>query len=533
MRYIIFFYLSWSGLNLALAYDDDQYQGSLDAGLSQWEGPSSFHKLNYDGGRLKKQLIYYPKDIAQGKPRPLVVISHGNGHRYTYYQYLQAYLADKGYVVMSHFNNTSPGIRTAAESTIENTDEFFAKLSSMDNGVLVGHVDPKRIAWIGHSRGGEGVVFAYQQLVQGQVHPKNFGADSIQFISSIAPTTFLSAEAANPGEVNYHMFVGGADGDVNGGPRRVVMSMPIYERGKGEKILTYVQGAGHNVFNDRSHNEGKGPRRLSRTKVHGLSRAVYGSLLDIYLRGEVGLKKYFRSNWARLRPQEVPSDIMISNEFKLAEASGKYWTLDDFQGRPEITEASSGASVTANLISPYEGVLQDGDSTFTFHSADPMNGMTRYINGFDRPRGLVFEWEPQLESSPESKYALTYDLPQPQDMQPFQALSFRVAQITRHPLTDRLNGPMSFSVRLMDKGGELSWLNTKAYGDVNPPYNRRGGWANEFCVFQMPLGDFAAENPALDLSQIVQVEFLFGESFGSAQGRMAIDDIQFVSHSQF
>ena len=85
---------------------------------------------------------------------------------------------------------------------------------------------------------------------------KEFSLSGIKLISSIAPTTFLEADSVNPEDVPYHMFVGGADGDVDGSPRRIVMSMPIYERAWGPRQLTYVQGAGHNVFNDESWDEG-------------------------------------------------------------------------------------------------------------------------------------------------------------------------------------------------------------------------------------------------------------------------------------
>ena len=53
---------------------------------------------------------YYPTDIGTMGELPLVSISHGNGHNYQWYDYLGNHLASYGFVVMSHANDTMPGI---------------------------------------------------------------------------------------------------------------------------------------------------------------------------------------------------------------------------------------------------------------------------------------------------------------------------------------------------------------------------------------------------------------------------------------
>ena len=114
----------------------------------------------YSLGTWRAQRTYWPVGIASMGELPLVVISHGNGHDYRWYDYLGEHLASWGYVVMSHSNETGPGIETASTTTLENTDEFLGALDAIADGALEGHVDARRIAWIGHSRGGEGVVRA-------------------------------------------------------------------------------------------------------------------------------------------------------------------------------------------------------------------------------------------------------------------------------------------------------------------------------------------------------------------------------------
>jgi len=69
-------------------------------------GPLLTTAINYSGGSWLGQRTWYPTNIGELGQLPLVVISHGNGHNYTWYDYLQQHLASYGYVVMSHENDT-------------------------------------------------------------------------------------------------------------------------------------------------------------------------------------------------------------------------------------------------------------------------------------------------------------------------------------------------------------------------------------------------------------------------------------------
>ncbi len=453
--------------------------------------------------------------------RPLVVISHGNGHNYQQYDYLQRHLAEHGFVVMAHTNLTGPGIETASASTLSNTDTFLGNLAEIDGGVLVGKIDAQKIAWIGHSRGGEGVVRAYNRLVTKNFLPLHFQVESIRFVSSIAPTTFLPASQVHSEDVTYHMFVGGADGDVSGQPMSVVMSMPIYERARGEKILIYVQGAGHNVFNDDARDEGDGPDRLKREEVHLISKTTYLALLQTYLEGDSRWRPYFVNSWSYLRFQEIPSSFKISNEFKWAEKDANFLDIDDFQSNEGTDVASSRSTVSATVQNISEGILQDHDRDFAYRAADMMNGMTRYIDG-PAPKGMIFDWDGKI-------FDLTYKLAADiTDFSAYEGLTFRAAQGSRHPFTTRLNADLEFAVQIEDGQGEVSILSSKNFGKILSPYARSGGWACEFNTLHIPLKAFLAINSNLDLKRISKLVFLFGSEVGSAAGRMAIDDIGLI-----
>lgn len=471
-------------------------------------------------GSWHKQLIFYPKAKQITEPRPIVIISHGNGHVYTYYTYLQKFLAGHGFITMSHTNETGPGIETAATTTLENTDIFLEELETLDNGALIGKYDPTRIAWIGHSRGAEGVVRAYTRLLDKDFVPENYSSDNILFISSIAPTTFLSAEQVNPEDVNYHMFVGGADGDVSGAPRPIYMSMPIYERAWGNRQLTYVQGAGHNVFNDNSYDEGNGPNRLARETVHEVSKNYYKALLEVYLNNDQNFLPYFDQHNLVLRPDNIPKNVIISNEYRLHRKSKNLMVIDDFQTANSPKVASHGAKVSFDVENIIEDVLQDGDQSFNFNN-DLMNGLTRYIDQKEAPKGIVFEWENQAAQ-------INYNFPKALSLKKQKSLTFRVAQISRHPLTVALKDDLTFSVSITDKAGASALLSIEDFGVATLPYQRDGGWASEFNTIRMPIKAFKLANKKLNLEQVMNLKFLFGEKNGSPMGRIAIDDIEFT-----
>lgn len=59
------------------------------------------------GFRLGEDL-YYPTNIATMGRLPLVIIGHGNGHDFRWYDHIGNHLASYGYIVMSHDNDTGP-----------------------------------------------------------------------------------------------------------------------------------------------------------------------------------------------------------------------------------------------------------------------------------------------------------------------------------------------------------------------------------------------------------------------------------------
>ncbi|HVP10064.1 MAG TPA: hypothetical protein VMV94_02635, partial [Phycisphaerae bacterium] len=197
--------------------------------------------------------IYYPTNIASMGKLPMVVVSHGNGHNYQWYGHIGNHLASYGYVVMSHQNNTGPGIEQCSLTTCGHTDAFISKLPLIASGILNNHVDTHHIVWIGHSRGAEGVARGYDRITDSppSYTPANYTASDIVLISSMCPTDFLGTASSNPHAANYHLWTGSADADVDGSAGcDLCQTFHLHGRATRYAQSTVIQGAGHGDFHD-------------------------------------------------------------------------------------------------------------------------------------------------------------------------------------------------------------------------------------------------------------------------------------------
>jgi hypothetical protein len=494
-------------------------------------GPHTVVETLYSGGSWLSQNTYYPADIASMGQVPLVAISHGNGHNYQWYDHIGHHLASYGYVVMSHQNDTQPGIETASTTTLTNTDWFLGNLAAIDGGILDGHIDTHQIVWMGHSRGGEGIVRAYDRIHDGLYTPTNYTTDDIVLLSSIAPTVFFGKVRTNPHEVDYHLWVGSADADVSGVPiSDTAQSYQILERSTGRRAAITYQGVGHGAFHDGGGSTvAVGPCLVGRIKTHKLMKGYLFPLLEYFLEGDLAARDFLTRQWEDLQPIGAPSVqtecIVVTMEFKDGPDSGKF-ILDDFESESALDVSSSGGAVTATVEHLVEGQLNDANSTFTWTESDPMNGMTRARDN-DITNGVVFDWL--------APAWIEWAVPPDQaDVADLGWLSLRACQGTRHPLTITALEDLTFSIQLRDTSGTVSSIDVSAYdGGVEEPYQRTGegngiGWGNEFETLRLRLLDFRSQSPALNLRSLAAVRLVFGEGASSTVGRLALDDLEFT-----
>jgi len=491
-------------------------------------GPLATRTETYNGGVFLTQRTVFPEDIADMGKLPLVQISHGNGHSFNWYDYLQQHLASYGYIVMSHSNDTQPGIETASTTTLTNLEFLLGNQDSIEGGVLDGHIDETQIIWIGHSRGGEGVARAYDRIFDGQFVPQNFELSGIQLVSSIAPTDFLGTLSANPHDVPYHLLYGSADGDVCGCPNNdIAQSFHLLERSVGISQSTYVHGADHNDFNCCGFNDFQGPpgTEIGRAEAQRVAKAVYLALVKRYFEENVPALDYLTRQYEALKPPSVADTTTVVSLYK-EEGPDAFDTfvIDDFETNGTTNTSSSGGSVTFDVTNLSENRLNDNNTSFTWVASDPFNGMT-YARPSDPTRGIVFDWNVDR--------FLEFQVVEPErDFRDDEFLSFRACQGTRHPNTTALLDDLTFQVTLRDGSGNTSSIDISAYkGGIEEPYQRTGfgigaGWQNEFETIRIRLTDFVTNGTTLDLGDIVAVRFEFGPSFGDNVGRLGLDDVE-------
>ncbi len=490
-------------------------------------GPLDVTEVIYSGGSFLGQDTYYPTAIDSMDELPLVVVSHGNGHDYQWYDHIGYHLASYGYIVMSHQNNTGPGVESASTTTLTNTDYIIGNQDIIQGGVLDGHIDHHRMTWIGHSRGGEGVVRAYTRARTGEYVPDNFTWEDVKLISSMAPVTHISpASASTPFDVNYHLIQGAADSDVSGSAGSSNSKpLAIYERGYGNKQLIYLQGCGHAWLHDgpESPSWAEGPDLIGQSAAHKVVIGYLLPLVQLYIDDNIVGKDYFTRLYERFHPAGIPGNVIVANEFKDA-ADSINFVVDDYEANPSLTVSSSGGAVSYDVLHIAETELRDQDDSFSWTGSQPSNGMTRARWGDEHPNGAVFDWT----TTAQRFYELEVIAAQ-RDFTDDTFLSFRAAQGTQHPETDALDDMMSFSVSLRDGSGTTSTIDFGRYGRLTRTYLRSGGWANEFSTVRIRLTDFLNNGSGLDLSDIAAIRFDFGAAYGSNRGRIGLDDVA-VTH---
>ena len=472
--------------------------------------------------------LWYPTNIASMAPCPLVVISHGNGHLYTWYDYLGAHLASWGYIVISHQNNTVPGIETSSTTTLQHTNAIIAQQATVASGAINGKIDASRISWIGHSRGGEGIVRGYDRIFDATYTPTGYGLSNIKFLCSISPTDFLGVNSSNPHAANFMLLWGAADGDVSGTPTNsVTWSFDLAERSVGFRNTVYVHGADHNDFNCCGTNDFVGPTgtAILNAGAQAVAKAFILAGIKYHIEGETAMKEFMWRPSSTLRPTGVVATTTLVKEL-VPPASANVKSIDTFQTQTSTTLSSCGGTVTSTVANLSEALSRDTDATYTWSTANPHNGSIR-ATASDTGRMIAWDWN----SAQNMQWAIPVSLG---DVSAMDFIEVRVGQGTRHPNTVTLNGGATFSIVLRDAAGIEVRVSSSAQGEaVNRPYQRTGdgtgtGWQNELRTIRLRLRDFQSGGTGINLGQIVAVRIEVGGTAGSATGRFILDDLQFT-----
>lgn len=475
--------------------------------------------------------VWYP--IGAG-PFPLVLMMHGNHNMADFsdagYAYLGEHLASQGYIFVSVDANFFNGYVTGAVGG-ENDARAWMLLKHLElwqswheeaGNPFTGNVDMERIALIGHSRGGEAVAVAaaFNHLSHypdnAHIHLGfNYG---IRAIVAIAPTDaqYQPAGQSLPLEdVNYLVLQGSHDSDVS-----TYNGLRQYQRltfsGEGDwfKAGLYIYRANHGQFNTVWANRDLSwPRSLylnreallSGDEQRQIAKVMITAFLQATLRDQAEYRLLFQ-DW-RYAAAWLPTSYYI-NQYE----DNHFHLLADFEEDVDVTTTTTvGGSCEGWGLSTWR------EEALTFR------------NGNDQENQAVrLGW-----GGSNSWYEIILPGGYAQALTEDDRLVFAAAAANNRP------NLLDFSLVLTDGDGTQVSLPLSQFASLLPqlpvehtrwPLYEEDRYENEgevvWQTFRLRLGEFAAADPAFDLTTLQAIRFHFNQS---QAGEIYLDRLGFSS----
>ena len=527
--------------------------------------------------------VWYPDDPG---PHPLVLVVHGNHNMRDFsdpgYDWLGELLASRGHILASvDMNFINGGIRQENDGRgwlLLKHLQAWRRFNEDPDGPFHGRVDMRNIGLIGHSRGGEAVALAaaFNHLTR---YPDDaslefdFGFD-IKSVISIAPVDgqYLPADQRAPlSDINYLVFHGSHDGDVTSFHGLRLFNRVRFTRGPGSgmfKSAVYVYRANHGQWNTVWGAHDNGPRSPRILELRGLlppedqrefGRVFVSAFLDITLKGDNRYRPLFRDH--RVAGGWLPKTMYITRFM-----DSSFRPLADFEEDIDVTTGSV-AGVTlhgADFSTWREGRMDLRSSNRPTTSSSQVNqavwlGWNNSYRGSDEPAppsvftialpaGLSQEWAVGDETTLEMHMGALDEEPGPRrnpDSGEGEGEGDEGDRDRPEPEADRdrrgdgdgdeEKPPLELTVAAIDADGDTARVSLTDYGPLRRPLTIRvlrrsdlednrfaNPWELVLQHFSIPLGDFAADNPAFDPATLRAVALVFD---GTGAGTVVLDDV--------
>ncbi len=524
--------------------------------------------------------VWYPDGAG---PFPLVLVVHGNHNMKDFsdpgYDYLGRLLASRGYILASvdenFINGSIRGENDARGWFLLKHVELFGRFNHEEGNPFRGKVDMGNIVLMGHSRGGEAVAnaAAFNRLSH---YPDDatlkfdFGFD-IKGIVSIAPVDgqyLPTGRKVEVRDVSYLTFHGSHDGDVTS-----FHGLRIYDRLRFTdgafhfKSAVYMYRANHGQWNTVWQNKDNGPRSARTLDLRGLvpqeeqrrfAELYISAFLDVVLKGDKRYLPIFRDH--RVIGSWLPKTMYVTR-FE----TSAFRPLATFEEDIDVTTGSEpGVTLTGDSLATWKEAtlpLRSANRTGTSSSQENQAvwlGWNNRIAGDDTtrvgsparftvslPEGRARAWALGPGSTLDFMLGATRTTPGPRK----DPAADTTKQAGRGERGGRGGGdrprededeekpPVDLTVQVEDAAGRTASLNLRDYGAIRRPLEmrvlRRGDlekqrfadtWELILQTYSIPLGDFAAAAPGLDLGALKAVRLVFDRTVA---GEVAVDQIGF------
>jgi dienelactone hydrolase len=465
---------------------------------------------------------------------------------YTGYRYLAERLAREGFVVISvdgrpvaPYDHTERPFPDGAEAGVSTWMDLRARIvdahlrqlvragagetgPGVDFGLrLAGRVDAADVGLVGHSRGGEGVVWA--SLLAG---PRPY---AVRSIVAIAPTDFGGRIV--PTGVPFAVVLPTCDGDVSD-----LQGARFYDAARNTRrthplLQVAVHGANHDFFNEVWPDEWGfaaagtspadpggtcdpgAPTRLTRARQEAVGASIVSSFLRGTLRDASGALTALGIGG---RPPREVAGVPVTT--RAQEPTARRIDVAPMNGSPYELAQTAGGGRIAPAGLDYLALCRPGIVAEAGEAAG---------EGDDRADACPPAWFAQAQSadelragwsSPGGRLALTLSS-RPVDLGDAVAVSLSVAPTPPEADPD-LNGPGSarpFSVALVDAAGRRSAV------PVSSAEAAVRSWPTLTVLgtVRIPIGRFRG----VDLHRVTRVEIVFDRT---ARGAVIVSDIAFL-----
>ncbi len=513
--------------------------------------------------------VWYPE--GEG-PFPLVLVVHGNHDMKDFsdpgYDYLGELLASRGFILASIDENFLNGsIREENDARGWFLLEHLAAFERFDRepgNPFEGKVDMSRIALIGHSRGGEAVAnaAAFNRLTH---YPDDatltfdYGFD-IRGIVSIAPVDgqyLPTGRKVVVEDVSYLTFHGSHDGDVTS-----FHGLRIYDRLRFTdpeafhfKSAIYVYRANHGQWNTVWGAHDGGPRSgrfldlrplIAPEEQRRFAEIYVSAFLETVLRDDRRYLPIFRDH-------RVIGDWLPRTMYVTRFETSAFRPLAGYEEDIDVTSGTEhGVRIRGEGLASWretELLLRSSNRTST--SASQENQAV--LVGWNRRGGAPSDAAPRyvIELPPElgAGWGLDGDHTLDLLLAPTRTVpdspggggggtrttgDARRGAEAREAAGDSLP-PMDLTVEVVDAAGRSARVALGRYGPIRRPLETwvlrrrdeererfQNPWELILQTYSIPLRDFTALEPALDLRRLAEIRFVFDRT---EAGEVAIDQV--------